>query len=221
MNTITLEGVLPRVFATMMDSGDESAIGRSDIWLRTLTVTRGERLLVKARSGAGKSSLCAYLYGRRNDYDGRILIDGSDLRSLGHERIADMRRTSMAYLPQDILLFPELTALENVAIKNNLTHYLNDERIRQMFEALEIDHRMDWPVARLSIGQQQRVAAIRALAQPFDVILLDEPVSHLDSEGAQALATLVSDEASQRSATVIVTSVGYDLPLDYTSTLML
>lgn len=69
-------------------------------------------------------------------------------------------------------------------------------------------------MATLSIGQQQRVAVVRALCQPFDFMLLDEPVSHLDERNNRAVADLVDEEAKACGAAVVATSVGYSLRLD-------
>ena len=90
-----------------------------------------------------------------------------------------------------------------------------------MFEALEIDNRIDTPVGRLSIGQQQRVAIIRTLCQPFDFILLDEPVSHLDARNNDIAARLIADEAAAQGAAIIATSVGYDININFNYSLRL
>ena len=73
----------------------------------------------------------------------------------------------------------------------------------------------------LSFGQQQRVALMRALVQPFDFLLADEPISHLDEGNAQIMAELISREAESQGACIITTSIGKHLPLDYDITLQL
>ena len=75
MNTIELQQTLPAVFA-----GRDSII--SDVWHQSLTLKRGEAYLVEAASGTGKSSLCSYVYGYRNDYQGIICFDGKNIRTL-------------------------------------------------------------------------------------------------------------------------------------------
>ena len=65
------------------------------------------------------------------------------------------------------------------------------------------------------MGQQQRLAIVRALCQPFDFILLDEPVSHLDAENNAIAAEIIAEEASRQGAGIISTSVGNHLMLDY------
>ena len=113
-------------------------------------------------------------------------------------------------------LFPELTAMENIEIKNRLTGCKSRDEILAMLDRLEIAGKADVPASRLSIGQQQRVAIVRALCQPFDFLLLDEPVSHLDARNNAVVASIVAEEAASRDAGVIATSVGYAIALEVT-----
>ena len=110
-------------------------------------------------------------------------------------------------------LFPELTAMDNILIKNRLTDFRTEAEIRRMLERLEIGHKADSPAGLLSVGQQQRVAIIRALCQPYDFLLVDEPVSHLDARNNAAVAAMITEETAARDAAVIATSVGNKLSL--------
>ena len=202
MDEIRLQHVLPRIFA----SRDSIT---SDLWHRDLTFRKGERCLIEAASGTGKSSLCSYLYGYRNDYEGIITFDGKNIRSLGTAGWTALRRHSLSLLFQELRLFPELTAWENVQLKKTR------QEIRDLFEATGIADKADAKIGLLSFGQQQRVAFIRCLCQPFDFILLDEPVSHLDESNAQVLARLLDAEAERQGAGVLVTSIGKEIPLPY------
>lgn len=210
--TITLDNLLPRVFA-----GED--IGESDVWRKSLTVNPGERVLVQAGSGRGKSSLASFIYGQRDDYEGRILIDGMDVREMKTTDWDMMRRKSISILFQELRLFPELTAMQNVQVKQSLVPgQKSEEEIRDMFRCLGIEHRIDTPVAQMSYGQQQRVALVRALCQPFELLILDEPISHLDDDNARIMAKMIRKEAEMRNAAVIVTSIGKHFDLDYTNT---
>lgn len=124
MEKIELKEVLPAAFAA-----GGPAVLRSEIWRREVTFRRGEFCLVEAASGAGKSSLCSFLYGIRGDYAGRILFDGVDCRTLSRAAWGDVRRTSLSLLFQDLRLFGELTVAENIALKNDLTRFQTAERI--------------------------------------------------------------------------------------------
>ena len=186
----------------------------SDMWLQNVTLERGKRYLISAESGTGKSSMCSYIYGYRQDYSGTITFDGADIRTLTVAQWCDIRQRHIAYLPQDMRLFGELTAMENVELKNRLTGFKSPEEIIRLFEAMGIGDKTDSLASKLSIGQQQRVAIIRTLCQPCDFILLDEPVSHLDDENNRTVARLITEEATRQGAGVIATSVGNHLQMD-------
>ena len=190
----------------------------SDIWHQEVTLQRGKRYLISAESGTGKSSMCSYLYGYRQDYSGVIAFDGQDIRSLTIDQWCDVRQRHIAYLPQDMRLFAELTAMENVELKNSLTGFKSREDIVRLFEVMGIPDKMDSLAAKLSIGQQQRVAIIRTLCQPCDFIMLDEPVSHLDDENNRIVADLITQEAARQGAGIIATSVGNHLKMDVDTT---
>lgn len=211
MDEIRLQQVLPRVFA-QRDSIT------SDIWHRDLIFRKGERCLIEAASGTGKSSLCSYLYGYRGDYEGIITFDGKNICSLDTAGWTALRRRSLSLLFQELRLFPELTALENVLLKNRLSGYKSRQEILTLFEAAGIADKVNEKTGILSFGQQQRVAFIRCLCQPFDFILLDEPVSHLDENNARVLARLLEEEAGRQGAGILVTSIGKALPLSYDHT---
>lgn len=211
LDTIQLRKVLPAVFK---DAAGEPPVSRSEVWLHDIDFSRPGAYMIEAESGTGKSSLCSYIYGNRSDYSGEILFNGKDIRSLTVDEWCDLRCRHIALLPQEMRLFPELTVLENIEIKNRLTGYKSRDAVMDMLERLEIAHKANVPAARLSVGQQQRVAIVRALCQPFDFILLDEPVSHLDARNNAVVSALVAEEAAQREAAVIATSVGYAINLE-------
>lgn len=214
MNIITLQQTLPQVFA------DKDTIV-SDVWHQSLELKKGEKVLIEAASGTGKSSFCSYIYGYRDDYQGIICFDGKNIKSLSVSEWMEIRKTSLSMLFQELRLFTELTAWENVQIKNSLTGFKQKKEIKQWFEALGIADKWNTPLGKLSFGQQQRVALVRALCQPFDFIFLDEPVSHLDDENGRIMAAILTEEAEKQGAGIVVTSIGKHLELDYHKTLKL
>ena len=211
MNTIQLQHTLPAVFSQRQDI-------QSDVWQQQVRFDKGHLYLVEAASGTGKSSMCSYIIGYRHDYTGQILFDGRDARSLRTRDWVHLRQHSLSHLFQELRLFPELTALEHVLIKNQLTGFKSRQEILRWFEALGIADKVDAKVGRMSFGQQQRVAMIRALVQPFDFILVDEPISHLDDTNSRIMGELLMQEAKAQGAGVIVTSIGKHMPLDYEKT---
>ena len=173
MESITLQRVLPCVFA------GKAAPRDSGVWLQEVTFRKGEYCLLEAASGTGKTSLCHFLYGIREDYAGRILFDGADCRGFSAAAWSGLRRRSLSMLFQDLRLFGELTVAENIGLKNELTHFKTQEQIGRMLEAAGIADKRDAPVEKLSFGQQQRVAFIRCMCQPFDFILLEIGRAHV------------------------------------------
>lgn len=218
INSITLDRVLPAVFA---GSENELPVSTSEVWLHHVSIDKPATMLIEAESGTGKSSLCAFIYGSRTDYSGTITMNGTDIRSFSVAQWCKLRQRALAYLPQEMHLFPELTVIENIDIKNRLTGTKSHSEIMDMLDELELAHKANQPAGRLSVGQQQRVAIVRALCQPFDFLLADEPVSHLDERNNAAVAAMIAREAATRGAGIIATSVGNKIKLPQYSILAL
>ena len=214
METIELQQTLPEVFA-----GRDSII--SDVWHRQVAFQRGKTYLVEAVSGTGKSSLCSFIYGYRKDYQGIICFDGENVKNFSVSRWVEIRKRSLSMLFQELRLFPELTAWENVQLKNSLAGYCKRKQIEDWFSRLGISDKWDQQIGKMSFGQQQRVAFVRALCQPFDFIFLDEPVSHLDDGNGKIMADILHEEAEKQGAGIIVTSIGKHIPLNYDRVLSL
>ena len=180
----------------------ESEVAGSDIYLQPcVRFERGHKYMVCARSGHGKTSLLNFIYGNSIDYVGRIDYG---------ETVAtpfDLRQRQLGYLPQDLGLFPELTAMENVMLKNRLTEFKSEGEIDAMLDSVLEPSKRHCPLRTLSLGQRQRVAAVRALCQPLEFLLMDEPFSHLDHASAEAVASLVLRETEAQGAGLIVTAL--------------
>ena len=214
METITLKHTLPKVFAQVADL-------QSEVWKQELTFEKEKTYLVEANSGTGKSSLCSYIFGYRKDYEGQILFDATDISKFSTLQWVRIRQTSLSLLWQELRLFPELTAMENVIIKNKLTRHQSQQQIETWFDQLGIADRMHAQIGRMSFGQQQRVALIRALCQPFDFIFVDEPISHLDDTNSRIVGDILTQEARRQGAGVIITSIGKHIELNYDKVLKL
>lgn len=208
MEQIIFKNVVPQVFSQQSDL-------HSDIWNNELVLDRGHKYLIEAASGKGKSTFCSYILGFRRDYSGSILFDNTDTRTFGVSRWVDVRRSEVSLLFQELRLFPELTAMENVLVKNNLTHHKSRKQIEEWFEMMGIADKKNVIAGRMSFGQQQRVAMMRALVQPFSFILADEPISHLDDINSRIMMDIMEQEAKAQGAAIIVTSIGKHVELDY------
>lgn len=208
MNKIEFRNVLPDVFA----SRDEV---KSEVWLQDVTFERGRLYLVEAASGQGKSTFCSYVVGYRHDYSGKIMFDTTDISTLSVSQWVGMRQRHVSHLFQELRLFPELTAYENVEIKNKLTGFKTRKQIMEWFDMLGIGDKVNAKIGHMSFGQQQRVAMVRSLVQPFDFILADEPISHLDDDNSRIMGEIMMAEAKSQGAGVIVTSIGKHIDLNY------
>ena len=208
METIKFRSVLPQVFAQRTDLD-------SEIWKQDVTFEKGHLYLVEANSGKGKSTFCSYILGYRHDYAGQVLFDDVDTSSYRVKDWVEMRKCHISHLFQELRLFPELTAMENVEIKNKMTNFQSKEQILEWFDRLGISDKVDAKIGRMSFGQQQRVAMIRSLCQPFDFILADEPISHLDDTNSRIMGDIMMTEAKRQGAGVIVTSIGKHMDLAY------
>ena len=208
MDKIVFENVIPHVFSHQEDL-------KSDIWKNQASFEKDKLYLVEAESGKGKSTFCSYILGYRHDYEGNVKFDDDSTLQYKVKDWVEMRKTHLAYLFQELRLFPELTAWENVEIKNKLTGFKSRKQIEEWFERLGIANKLNSKVGMMSFGQQQRVAMIRALSQPFDFILADEPISHLDDRNSEIMADIMMTEAKSQGAGVIVTSIGKHMDLNY------
>ena len=187
------------------------------VWGRDIEFVKGRSYLIEATSGSGKSSFCSFLCGLRNDYTGIIsLIDdkGIAMPLHGCDKVP-LRKGSLSVMFQDLRLFPELSAMDNVMLNNRLTGYATEDAVKEMLARVGLGNYLDTPCGRMSFGQQQRVAFVRALCQPFDFILLDEPVSHLDKDNATVMSAMLCERQLKDGVGVIVTSIGYRLPYEY------
>ena len=218
IKAIKLDKVIPDFFGSTF-SKDEP----TDVWGKELAFTRGVTYLIEAASGRGKSSLCSFIYGLRSNYAGNIEFIDNEGKALSttQKDLCGMRRTMLAMMFQEHRVFPELTAVENVLMKNQLTDYFTEKEIRERLSMLGLEQRLDTPCGKLSLGQQQRVAFVRLLAQAADFVILDEPVSHLDAGNARIMGTMLRQRQLADGMGVIVTSIGQRLPYEYDKILKL
>ena len=178
--------------------------GTSCIWLQPLIFEKGEQVFIQAPSGTGKTTLVHLLYRLRNDMQGRILWNGSNIASMDAEQLATLRTQHVSIILQDMRLFPSLTTWENLEVKRSLTNTVSEATVTRWMERLGIGDKKNAMASTLSYGEQQRVAIIRALLQPFDWLLMDEPFSHLDHGNIHKAAALILEVVQQHNAGIIL-----------------
>jgi putative ABC transport system ATP-binding protein len=175
----------------------------SQIWSRDIFINKGEHLHIVAPSGSGKTSLMHFIYGLRKDYSGSVFYDNTDIKKLSTESFSAFRQKRISIIFQDLRLFENETVNENIEIKRILDPYHRSEKIIEMAERLGIENKLDQVAKTCSYGEQQRIAIIRALMQPFEFLLLDEPYSHLDEANRQKAMELIYEECDKREAAMI------------------
>jgi ABC-type lipoprotein export system ATPase subunit len=192
-----LQNLLPNYF-------EESRKQASEIWGKELSFETGDLIKIVAPSGSGKTSFTHFVYGTRTDYSGRIGYNDEDIKMFSFETFAGWRKDHLSIVFQDLRLFPEQTVLENIDIKRQLNPYHPIGKIKEMTERLGIGKKLSSKAKTCSYGEQQRVAIIRALMQPFDFLILDEPFSHLDNVNRLTAMELMMEEAKTRGAAIIL-----------------
>ena len=176
----------------------------SAIWKQQITFKKGDKIEITAASGSGKTSLIHFLYGMRKDYSGTLLIDKKDIKNIKLSELAGIRATQLSIVFQDLRLFKDFSVLQNIEIKRTLAPYHKTSLINEMTEMLGLTNKLSQNAGTCSYGEQQRIAIIRALQQPFDFIILDEPFSHLDEENSKKAMALIEEESLKRGAGIIL-----------------
>ena len=191
-------------------------IEASDIWKTSFTLESSKRYFIEAPSGKGKTTLQHFLYGLRTDYEGTISLRGGDIKDFDLEDWSSVRQQQLSVVFQDLRLFLELTALENIQLKNKLTNHKSVAAIEEMTHQLGVVDLLHKPCGQLSYGQRQRIAIIRALCQPFELLLMDEPFAHLDSANIAKCCQLIMQETAANKAGYAIASLEerYDLEYD-------
>ena len=176
----------------------------SKLWGQDIVFDKSSNVQIIAPSGSGKTSLVHFLYGLRKDYSGTILYDRDDIRDFDAERFSGWRQNHISVIFQDLRLFGEQTVFENINIKRILSPFHREDKIHSMAERLGIGNKITKPLKTCSYGEQQRIAIIRSLMQPFDFLLADEPFSHLDEQNRGKAMELMQEEAAARNAGIIL-----------------
>ena len=188
--------------------------GEGSLWRSRREIQPEKYYAVIAPSGRGKSTLVNIAYGMRHDYSGNYLIDDRLAATLNAEAWSDLRQNTFSCVFQDLKLFPQLSAKENILLKCALSDSERLSTAEAMAERLGMSAFLEKPCGQLSMGQQQRIAVVRALSQPFRYLFLDEPTSHLDRDNTAKVLELVMEVARAQKAAVIITGLDreYKLP---------
>lgn len=192
----------------------EGAVRRDVLRGADLVLERGRFGALLGRSGAGKSTLLNVLSGIDVPDAGRVEVGGIELSALGEEDRTAFRRRHLGFVFQAFNLIPTLSVVENVALPLTLNGAATTPAIRRAAELLERvglgDRRSAYP-DRLSGGEQQRVAIVRALAHEPTLLLADEPTGNLDWETGRAVMDLLHGLVREFGVTMLVVTHDHDL----------
>ncbi|WP_422138664.1 ABC transporter ATP-binding protein [Endozoicomonas sp. ALC020] len=182
-----------------------------------LTVSRGEKVFVRGPSGSGKTTLLGLLGGVITPERGQVNVLGNDISRFSPVQRDRFRADHIGFIFQMFNLIPYLSVIENVTLslgfakkrKSNLDSIAGSEQdeARRLLKHLELDESiLHRPATELSIGQQQRVAAARALIGKPDLIIADEPTSALDTDTREAFINLLFAECETVGNTLLFVS---------------
>ncbi|EGU36146.1 peptide ABC transporter ATPase [Vibrio ichthyoenteri ATCC 700023] len=182
--------------------------------IEKLEVRRGEHLFIKGPSGCGKSTLLGLLTGINHPQQGSLTILGEDLSQLSSRQRDRFRADNIGYIFQQFNLLPYLSVIENVILpcqfsaqrKSRVSTDLKPQAQALLSKLHLSPSLLHKPVVELSIGQQQRVAAARALMGNPPLIIADEPTSSLDHDNRSAFIELLLEQVNQVNATLVFVS---------------
>ncbi len=168
-------------------------------------VGEGEQIVLVGRSGCGKTTLLHVLAGISRPDSGRVKIDGWDIALMPEAECDQFRAERIGYVFQTFNLLPGFSALENVLLGMTFARGRADPaRARQLLDRVGLGHRMTHKPTQLSVGEQQRVAVARALANHPKVLLADEPTANVDGANQQQIIDLLRAACHEQNVAMVI-----------------
>ncbi|MEZ4726631.1 MAG: ABC transporter ATP-binding protein [Caldilineaceae bacterium] len=178
----------------------------------SLTIARGEFVVIMGSSGSGKTTLLSLLSGLDNPSTGRILVEEQDITDWTEDQLAPLRNETIGFVFQSFHLVPSLSALENVMFPAELR---GDRGARTkaiaMLERVGLGHRQSNFPHQLSGGEKQRVAICRALINSPRILFADEPTGNLDSKNGSGILDLLVDLHAEHNTTLVLVTHSPDV----------
>ena len=165
-------------------------------------INKGEFVVIVGPSGAGKTTILNILGGMDTLTSGQMIVDGIDISRFGSRELTTYRRYDIGFVFQFYNLVPNLTALENVELANQISR--NPLDAETVLRDVGLSDRLGNFPAQLSGGEQQRVSIARALAKNPKLLLCDEPTGALDYNTGKSILKLLEDTCREKGMTVIV-----------------
>ena len=168
-------------------------------------VTNGEQMALVGKSGCGKTTLLHTIAGITRADAGEINIDGIDIAKLSEAGVDKVRADRIGYVFQTFNLLPGFSAFENVLLGMTFARGRKDpQRARQLLDRVGLSHRATHKPTALSVGEQQRVAVARALANKPSLLLADEPTANIDPRNQKKIVDLIRDTCREESVSLII-----------------
>jgi putative ABC transport system ATP-binding protein len=173
--------------------------------VRQFQVATGEQMVLVGRSGSGKTTLLHLIAGISRPDEGQIRIDGVDITKLAEAGCDRFRADKIGYVFQTFNLLPGFSALENVLLGMSFaTGRVRPDRARQLLERVGLGHRFQHKPVQLSVGEQQRVAVARALANKPKLLLADEPTANIDTRHQQQVVDLIRETCREENVALVL-----------------
>ena len=169
-------------------------------------LAQGEQVAIRGASGSGKTTFLNLIAGILQSDNGRILLDGTDVTALPESARDRLRASQLGYVFQNFNLLQGYTAIENVMLGMLFGPGVDAKRARDLLERVGLGHRLTYRPSQLSIGQQQRVAVARALANRPKLVLADEPTGNLDLKHSGEALALIREVCRENGAALLVVS---------------
>ncbi len=175
-------------------------------------VSAGEQVVLVGRSGSGKTTLLHTIAGISRPDSGLVQVDGIDITRLAEAGLDRFRADKIGYVFQTFNLLPAFSALENVLLGMAFASGRPDEgRARMLLERVGLGHRLTHKPPMLSVGEQQRVAVARALANRPRLLLADEPTANVDTRHQQQVIELVRESCRAENVALLLVTHGAEV----------
>jgi ABC-type lipoprotein export system ATPase subunit len=179
----------------------------------SFSIKKGEVVSIIGHSGSGKTTLLSLIGGLTRPDSGEVLIDDTNIWSMGDNSLSEFRNRKMSFIYQFASLIPTLTCLENVMLPTAFGHYGADteEYAMELLGLVGLKDKTNSYPAHLSGGQQRRVAIARAFINRPEIVLADEPTGDLDEESEEEIIRLFARMNSERQVTFIIVTHNKDI----------
>src|SRR6478609_9533203 len=175
-------------------------------------VANSEQMALVGKSGCGKTTLLHTIAGITRADAGEVKIDGIDIANLSEAGVDKVRAVKIGYVFQTFNLLPGFTAYENVLLGMTFARGRKDPaRARQLLDRVGLSHRSTHKPTALSVGEQQRVAVARALANKPSLLLADEPTANIDPRNQQKIIDLIRDTCREEGVSLIIVTHSLDV----------